>query len=200
MSPVLIHALTRLQRALPGSHCVVVVHPDYVAHTDSLLNEYGCDNVAITTGGDTRWQSVKNALDMTTDMGLAAKVITVHDGARPLVTSEVAQNVIKACASASGAIPAIAVTDSLRRTLPGGDSEAVDRKEFRAVQTPQAFQADKLRHAYTLPYTDSFTDDASVMTAAGFSDITLVDGDPRNIKITMPCDIDIASLYLHSMQ
>lgn len=200
--PVLIHALTRLRKALPKSTCIVVVHPDYTEHVDRLTRQYGMADVMITTGGATRWESVKNAIDMAERAGLAAEVITVHDGARPLVTERVAQAVVAACADNSGAIPAIAVTDSLRR-IDGDDarqSVAVDRSAYRAVQTPQAFRADRLRQAYTLPYRTSFTDDASVMAAAGYDDIALVEGDARNIKITLPHDIDIASIYLKSLQ
>ena len=86
----------------------------------------------------------------------------------------------------------IPVTDSLRHI----DGHAVNRAEFRAVQTPQAFRADLLRRAYSLPYSDTFTDDASVMSAAGFSDIALTEGDPMNLKITLPLDLEIAKLYI----
>ena len=72
----------------------------------------------------------------------------------------------------------------------------VNRELYRAVQTPQAFHASKLREAYTLPYDSSFTDDASVMSAAGYDDLLIVDGDSYNIKITHPLDIEIASIYL----
>ena len=200
--PVLIHALMRLRKALPKSTCIVVVHPDYTEHVGRMTERYGMTDVLITTGGATRWESVKNAIDMADREGLEADVITVHDGARPLVTERVVRAVVAACADNSGAIPAIAVTDSLRR-IDADDtrrSVAVDRSAYRAVQTPQAFQADKLRKAYTLPYRSSFTDDASVMAASGFDDIALVEGDARNIKITLPNDIDIASIYLKSLQ
>jgi 2-C-methyl-D-erythritol 4-phosphate cytidylyltransferase len=75
-------------------------------------------------------------------------------------------------------------------------STALDRASLRAVQTPQAFVAAKLIEAYSLPYNDTFTDDASVMAAAGYTDIMLTNGDITNIKITNPLDIAIAELYL----
>lgn len=86
----------------------------------------------------------------------------------------------------------VEVTDSLRRT----DGTPVARADFRAVQTPQAFRADLLRQAYCLPYSPVFTDDASVMSAAGFTDIAMVEGDSMNLKITRPADLDIAGIYL----
>ena len=80
--------------------------------------------------------------------------------------------------------------------MPDGRSEAADRSVMRAVQTPQAFRGDMLRHAYTLPYSPAFTDDASVMEAAGHNALRLVDGDPCNIKITRPGDIEIALMHM----
>lgn len=200
--PVLIHAVDRLRKALTESRCMVVIHPDYKDRVSEMLAANNMADVIIACGGNTRWQSVKNALDTLSGLGISTDIITVHDGARPLVTPQVAKAVVAACAHASGAIPAIAVTDSLRLIDAESPekSTAVDRGAYRAVQTPQAFRAPLLRQAYSLPYRDSFTDDASVMTAAGFSDIVLVDGDPRNIKITLPLDIEIASIYLKTLQ
>ena len=75
-------------------------------------------------------------------------------------------------------------------------SEPVDRTRYRAVQTPQAFALWRLREAYSLPYDESFTDDASVMAAAGFTNLVLVPGSYRNIKITNPIDLAIAELLI----
>lgn len=179
---VLEHAFCRLQTAVPLSTTVVVIAPvwRYMAPAGALLAEPGA----------TRWQSVKNALAVCN--GIEADVIMVHDGARPLPSRAMISRVIDACACHQGAIPVIAVTDSLRRT----DGSAVNRADFRAVQTPQGFRAELLRRAYELPEQADFTDDASVMSAAGFTDIALVDGDPYNLKVTLPPDLDIAALYL----
>jgi 2-C-methyl-D-erythritol 4-phosphate cytidylyltransferase len=121
-------------------------------------------------------------------------MILVHDGARPIPSTDMIHRVIDACKNHHGAIPVIPVTDSLRRT----DGRPANRGDFRAVQTPQAFQAKLLREAYCQPERPEDTDDASVMTAAGFTDIVLADGDPYNIKITNPLDLKIAELFLQS--
>ena len=180
---VLHHAISRIKAATPDSHTVVVMSRDWAESVDSL----GC---TVAIGGATRWHSVKNALAACSD--IAADVITVHDGARPLPSSDMIQRVIHACVNHHGAIPVIPVTDSLRRT----DGTPANRADFRAVQTPQAFRAELLRRAYDVEFRPEFTDDASVMTAAGFTDITLVEGDPMNLKITLPMDIEIANVYL----
>lgn len=178
---VLDHALERIENALPGSVTVVVLSPQFMDRAAGRM---------AVAGGANRWESVRNAIEATA--GIEADVITVHDGARPLPSAGMIMRVVEACGRHHGAIPVVEVTDSLRRV----DGTPVDRAAFRAVQTPQAFRADLLRRAYTLPYRTEFTDDASVMTAAGFSDIAMVDGDPMNIKITRPADIEVAEVYL----
>ena len=96
-----------------------------------------------------------------------------------------------------GSIPTVPVVDSLRQIdASTGKSAPIDRDFIRAVQTPQAFHAARLIEAYRLPYKPTFTDDASVMAEAGFDNIRLSEGNPHNIKITLPTDLEIASIYL----
>ncbi len=184
--PVLLHSIERFSRRLPGATIAVVIDPAW----RHLLPA----GVIAAEPGATRWQSVANALESTA--GVEADAILVHDGARPLVTDEVIDGVVNALAEHQGAIPVTAVTDSLRRA----DGSPADRSQFRAVQTPQAFRADLLRRAYELPFSEEFTDDASVMTAAGFADIALTAGDHCNLKITNPLDLQIAEVILTNRQ
>lgn len=191
--PVLMETVDRIRRF--GGHDAAVV----VVISPSMMDEWArmCDGAAfvsptVAAGGATRWESVRNALE--TAEALEADIITVHDGARPVVTAELMARVMDV--RGHGNIPVTGVTDSLRVVAGDGSSRAVDRAAFRAVQTPQAFRGELLREAYRQPYSPTFTDDASVMEAAGFNDLLLVDGDPRNIKITRPGDIEIARIYL----
>ena len=148
-------------------------------------------------GGATRWESVKNALAAIPADAAPGAAVLIHDGARPLVDTPTIRRVCGAVINTDGAIPAIPVTDSLRRIGDDGvTSEPVDRADFRAVQTPQGFALWRLRQAYALPYEKSFTDDASVMAAAGFTNIVLVAGSPDNIKITNPRDLKIAGCLI----
>lgn len=178
--PVLLHALEQFRRTLPRATLSVVIDPEWA---DILP-----PGVITAKPGATRWESVKNALDATAD--IPAEAILIHDGARPLITEAVINGVLDALKSNDGAIPTVPITDSLRRI----DGTAVDRADFRAVQTPQGFRADLLRRAYELPYREEFTDDASVMSAAGHRRIALTAGDVNNIKITNPIDLKIAEL------
>ena len=189
--PVLMHTIENMRRALPESQILLVLNRDFVDYWAELCEKYSFISPKVVEGGDTRWQSVKNAIDkIPTD----AQVITVHDGARPIVDPMMVERLIGALNNAIGAIPVVSVTDSLRQINETG-SIPVDRSLYKAVQTPQAFHADKLVEAYSLPFDATFTDDASVLAALGY-DVALVEGDTYNIKITNPLDIEIAQLYL----
>lgn len=189
--PVLMLTIENMRVALPDSHIVLVLNKDFVDYWAELCEQYSFVSPRVVVGGDSRWQSVKNAVDT---IPREAEVITVHDGARPIVDRMMVERLIAALDDAPGAIPVVSVTDSLRRVNEQG-SAPVDRSQYKAVQTPQAFHADKLVAAYSLPFNPTFTDDASVMAALG-NDVALVEGDTYNIKITHPLDIEIAQLYL----
>ena len=189
--PVLMHTIDNMREAMPHSHIILVLNKDFVEYWNELCSEYSFESPMVVTGGDTRWQSVKNAID---EIPADAQVITVHDGARPIVDSMMVERLISALDDAVGAIPVVSVTDSLRQINEKG-SIPVDRSLYKAVQTPQAFHADKLIEAYSLPFDATFTDDASVLAALGY-DVAIVEGDTYNIKITNPLDIEIAQFYL----
>ena len=104
--------------------------------------------------------------------------------------------VMQAARLSGAAIPVVPVTDSVRcLDGDGGSSHTVPRSQLRAVQTPQAFSAALLRRAYCVGPSDAFTDDASVVEASGHA-VTLVDGEPTNIKITHPADIAVAETLM----
>lgn len=195
--PVLVHAIRRFRSALPQARIIVVVAPD---RKDFWTQMSRTENIGYTTtaiGGATRWESVRNALDL---VDPDTETILVHDGARPLVEADVIFRLLDAIGrGADGALPVMPMIDSLRMQTDSG-STAVDRSRFHAVQTPQAFCAAHLRSAYRLPWSPLMTDDASVMENAGFTDIALVEGSEKTLKITRPLDIRIAELYLRENQ
>ena len=159
-----------------------------------------CDRYAfavphrVVAGGETRWHSVKNALDSIGDPA-DVDVIAVHDGVRPLVSPDLIKRVLEAARRDGAAIPVVMLNDSVRQ-VDGETSHALDRSSLRAVQTPQAFEARLLLDAYLRPFERTFTDDASVVERAGHR-VTLVEGDPRNLKITRPMDLALAEYLLN---
>ncbi len=145
---------------------------------------YGADTVVV--GGDTRAASVRAGLDA---VPAAAEVILVHDGARPLAPPALFRSVIDTVLDgADGAVPALAVSDTLKRVEDGTVVGTLSRDGVVAVQTPQAFRAEVLRRAHR-PGTDA-TDDATLVESLGAT-VRVVPGDPRNLKVTTPADLAI---------
>ena len=198
-TPVVAHAINAFREALGAdSRILLVLSEPMIPLWRRLCADYAIPSPEIVTGGATRWESVRNAIAALGEASPSATVL-IHDGARPLVTPEVIRRAASCALNTDGAIPAVPVTDSLRR-LDDSEvmSEPVDRSLFRAVQTPQAFSLWRLREAYRLPYQDDFTDDASVLAAAGFQNVVLVGGSPENIKITTPVDMLLAEAIIKS--
>lgn len=198
--PVLMHTIESFRIASPDVKIVLVLNRGHHELWKHLCENHHFSSPGTVYGGATRWESVKNAIDTIKLSDQGKSIIMVHDGARPVVSPSLIHRVIEAAHVSTGVIPVIPVSDSLRELSGEGKSVAVDRSRYRAVQTPQAFDGRLLTEAYKLPYRDTFTDDASVIAAAGYPEISLVDGDPRNIKITLPDDLKIASFFLESVQ
>ncbi len=141
---------------------------------------------AVVAGGDTRAASVRAGLAAVPG---DAEVVAVHDGARPLASAALFAAVIAAVrAGADGAVPGLAVADTLKRTDGDRVVATVDRAGLVAVQTPQAFAAAVLRAAHAGE--PDATDDAAVLEANGAT-VRVVPGDPRNIKVTTPADLEV---------
>lgn len=173
----------------PDCGVVLVVHPDYLEKWKELLKGEGITAVA---GGASRIESVRNGLK---EIGKEEKdgeelLVFIHDAARPGVTPEMMRRGEAAVKPGTGAVPVVALSDSIRR-LTGEGSVAVNRSEYVAVQTPQVFMYEDITRAYQeLPEeTGAFTDDASVAEAAGIR-IVIYEGDPNNLKVTNPGDIE----------
>ena len=194
--PILMRTIEAFDQALTdGDHEIVVTLPaDQMALWRELCERYAF-NVPhrVVQGGETRWHSVKNALGSIGDPA-GVDVIAVHDGVRPLASKALICRTLEAARSTGAAIPVVTLNDSVRQ-VDGDASHALDRSSLRAVQTPQAFDARLLLEAYGQTFDPTFTDDASVVERYGHG-VTLVDGDPQNLKITRPMDLDLAEYLL----
>jgi 2-C-methyl-D-erythritol 4-phosphate cytidylyltransferase len=140
--------------------------------------------IKIVGGGATRFQSVKNGLTL---IEYLSAVVAIHDAARPYVSIETIERCYKTAEQLGNAVPVIQVNESLRQ-VNGNINKAVNRNQFKIVQTPQCFKAELLQKAFLQTESDLFTDDASVVESYGIS-INLVEGNPENIKITTPADL-----------
>lgn len=146
---------------------------------------------SLVTGGETRFESVKNGFDSIKD---EVSIIAIHDAVRPLVSNNIITGAFKQAELSGSAVTMIKSKDSVRR-ITNNSSEALDREEIHLVQTPQTFKSEILREAYLQEFNIAFTDDASVVEAAGYK-IYSYPGDPRNIKITYPDDLIIGEALL----
>ena len=175
--------------AATQSHGVVVVLPVASAENGAALGLLAdtSASIKVVAGADSRSGSVRNGLAAVPQ---TADVILIHDGARPLASVSVYERVISAVAAGADAVvPVVPVTDTIR-DLRGG---VVDRSALVAVQSPQGFVSNSIRRAHAAG--DDATDDATLVEANG-GNVVLVEGDPDNIKITDPSDLDIARLLL----
>lgn len=194
--PVLMTTIDRFREIAPNARITLVVSSEMTDFWAELCAKHSFVSPEIALGGSSRAESVKNAL---ANISEKAQFIAVHDGVRPFVTADILDAALEAVESgAQGAIPVTPVTDSLRELTADGSSEPVNRSKFRAVQTPQLFNAKALLAAYRQPVSEAMTDDASVMALAGYTDVVLTEGSPYNIKITNPCDLIIAEALLSS--
>ena len=189
--PVVAHTINTFSEALPGAEIVVVLPEEHIPLWRNLAARFDIAVHRCIAGGKERFHSVKNGLNALSE---EVEYVAVHDGVRALATKKMILRVQLAAEERGAAIPVTEVVDSYRR-VDGSESYIVPRSELRIVQTPQTFSAALLRRAYEQPFSDKFTDDASVVEALG-AKITLVEGERRNIKLTTPEDMLIAERLL----
>jgi 2-C-methyl-D-erythritol 4-phosphate cytidylyltransferase len=193
--PVLMHSIERFKAFDPSINIIVVLPQKETKEWQSLCDKYNFGiRHMVATGGNTRFHSVKNGLETIKEDGL----IGVHDGVRPVVSNELIKRCYAAAKEKGNAVPFIPVRESIRK-VEGNKNEAVTRDSFVIIQTPQCFTSDVLRKAFLAEYQTSFTDDASVIEAAG-QKINLVEGEFSNIKITFPGDLLYAEMLLSNEQ
>lgn len=153
-----------------------------------LKNNFAINHVVVG-GGENRFSSVKNGLDIIKGEGTVA----VHDGVRPFASLDVIARCFDLATIHQAVIPTIDIVETVRHLTEKG-SETVPRADYRLVQTPQVFTVDLLKKAYSQTYDPSFTDDASVVEAMGVP-VYLTEGNRENIKITTPSDLKIGEYY-----
>ena len=191
--PVLYHTIKAFKDAFDDIKLVLVLPQDQLSYAQMVLQAFPERiDIAIVTGGETRFHSVQNGLKAVS----GNSVIFVHDGVRPLVSADLVQRCFVQAVEKGSAIPAIAVADSMR-IIEGDNSSPVDRQNMRSIQTPQTFRSDILLPAFLQGYREQFTDEATVVEAYG-EEVYLIEGERGNIKITTPEDMLIAETILNN--
>lgn len=191
--PILARSINRMHEALPAAEIVVVLPEEHVELWKNIAARFDVARHKIALGGKERFHSVKNGLAALSD---EVSIVGIHDAVRPLASKKLIIKLFLEAENSTAVIPVVAPIDSYR-IVEGDDSRIIDRSALRMVQTPQVFQAEALRKAYEQPFSSTFTDDASVMEAAGHK-VTLVEGERENIKITTPSDMLIAEAIINA--
>jgi 2-C-methyl-D-erythritol 4-phosphate cytidylyltransferase len=199
-TPILIHTLHAFAAVPEVSQMIVAVRATEMERLTAQVQEHGfADRVQVVEGGDTRQESVYNALQAI-ECG-SDDIILVHDAVRPLIEPQVIGRVIEAVQKHSAAIvglPAVDTIKQVERTSDGAIITATIPREYIVqAQTPQGFRCDLLRKAFAEAESDGFTgtDEASIVERAG-TQVFVVPGAASNIKITQPGDLELAEFYL----
>lgn len=189
--PVLYYSIKAFLDAYDDLQVILVLPAEYMTTGQEIVNGYfDKSRVRITTGGNTRFQSVKNGLALVDK----ESIIFVHDAVRCLASVNLIHRCHEQAVKTGTAIPAIASKDSIR-LVSGETNEPFDRNKVMLVQTPQTFQSKIILSAYQVEYKEEFTDEATVVEASGVK-VSLVEGEENNIKITRMVDLLIAESYL----
>lgn len=192
--PVLMRTLRAFAYIEPAIRLVLVLP---AAHEEQWQNLCAQHNFSmphtVVHGGAERFHSVRNGLQHVPNSPNA--LVAVHDAVRPLIEPKLIATAYDMAQRYGAAVPVVPPVDSVRLLLDNGHTQAMERSRVMLVQTPQTFRADLLLSAYAQPYSPRFTDDASVVEAAGIV-ITTFAGQASNIKLTTPHDMAVAQIIL----
>jgi 2-C-methyl-D-erythritol 4-phosphate cytidylyltransferase len=189
--PVLMHTIQVFYEYDPTCQLILVLPTTQQEYWSNLCLKYNFSIPhQIVSGGETRFHSVRNGLNVID----VESIVFIHDGVRPLVSRQTIERCCKTAQQRGNAIPVMPVNESLR-FKENDHTVSVDRSFYLSVQTPQTFRSEQIKEAFKQEFDPAFTDDASVAEKAGFM-VHVVDGNPENIKITSPTDFIIADAFM----
>ncbi|MBQ9977967.1 MAG: 2-C-methyl-D-erythritol 4-phosphate cytidylyltransferase [Clostridia bacterium] len=192
--PLLARTMSAFEKSPYISSIVIVTQKDKIADIKLLAQKYMITKLyAVTEGGDCREKSVEKGLKALHENTTKA---LVHDGARPLVSQDVIKNVVLALNDNDCVACGVKVKDTIKKVNSEGFfTETVERENLISIQTPQGVNVSKFLDVAKQTNLDKFTDDTSVLEFLGVK-TKFVDGDYKNIKVTTPEDIALATVYL----
>ena len=190
--PIIIKTINCFLMYNPIIKIIISVHKDFKVYLEDLLKMFNVENanIKIVIGGQTRFDSVKNGLDTIVE---TQAIVGIHDAARPFASLKTIKNCFETAAIKGNAIPCVSLNESIRE-ISAKKNNAVNRNNYKVIQTPQCFLLSKIKQAFLQPYNPLFTDDATVLESIGEA-IFLVEGNVENIKITTPHDLLIANAF-----
>jgi len=188
--PILMHTIEQFYSFNSSCQILLTLPSDWISYWKDLIEKHEFKiQHTIVDGGIERYDSIKNTLTYCQN-----EVIGVHDGVRPLVSHETLNRCLENILEKKAVIPVMNIKESLRE-IQNEISMAINRSNYVTVQTPQFFTKSTILKAYSLPFHDKITDDASLVEESG-EKIHLVEGNEENIKVTTPIDLKIISLLI----
>ena len=190
--PIIIHTLEKFRQFDPRINIIVVIAREHQDLWEEIALPYEiAGDLQLALGGATRFDSVKNGLDLLHGESL----VGIHDAVRPLVAQDTLTRCYDAAERTGSGIPVLDMEDSVRILEGQGGSLPMDRSRLKRVQTPQVFRSEQIKEAYRQAFNPGFTDDASVYETC-FSKLSLVEGNRENMKITTPVDLKLAEMLM----
>lgn len=191
--PVLMHTINAFNRYSEALRIIVVLPGGQFKYWEELCgaHQYTTPH-ELVAGGATRFHSVRNGLNHITEEQCT---VAVHDGVRPMISEKIISQSFAQASEHGAVVVSVPLKDSIRAIGQNDSNKAMDRNQFRLVQTPQTFRIDWMRDAFSSDYHESFTDCASVLESRGYP-IRLIEGSYENIKITTPEDLRWAEVFL----
>jgi 2-C-methyl-D-erythritol 4-phosphate cytidylyltransferase len=195
-SPILLHTIRKFVACPPVGEIIVALRQEDMNWFDGLLRQEALSTpVRLVEGGDSRQQSVQNALavlDPDTDL------VVVHDAVRPFIDRTTIEKVIEEAASSGAAIVGIVPVDTVKQVRRNKIHATLPRERLTLAQTPQVFRYGLLKQAFEKAREDGFiaTDESSLVERLEEVEVSVVLGSDRNIKITKPSDMELARLFL----
>lgn len=194
--PILVHTIRKFAATPLVTEIVVSLRADDMEWTGDLLRREGFTKaIRMVEGGDSRQQSVENAL---ASLAEDTDLVAVHDAVRPFVEVAAIERVIQEAAETGAAILGIVPVDTVKQVHLNKVRQTLIRERLVLTQTPQVFRYDLLCRAFAKAREDGFTgsDESSLVERLEQVEVSVVAGSERNIKITRPADMDLARLFL----
>jgi 2-C-methyl-D-erythritol 4-phosphate cytidylyltransferase len=195
-SPILLHTIRKFVSCSSVTEIVVALRKDDVAWVEAMLAAERLPKpVLLVEGGDTRQQSVENALER---LGPDIDLVAVHDAVRPFIEPAIIERTVREAAESGAAIVGIVPVDTVKQVRRNKIHGTLPRDRLILAQTPQVFRHALLRRAFDKAREDGFvgTDESSLVERLEQVEVSVVAGSDRNIKITKPSDMYLARLFL----
>lgn len=190
--PVIARTLLCFERSADISKIIVVTREQSVKDIQLIAEKYMISKLSdVVVGSDTRQKSVLCGLER---LDKGEEKVLISDGARMFITPKMIADCVKAINECDGCLCAVKVNDTVKKVENNEVVSTVDRKPLYLAQTPQGITVNLYRKALEGRDASEFTDDCSVLEAAGFC-VRVVPGNIRNIKITTPEDVALAEIY-----